>query len=114
MHAMGLRHRVRPRDRASLVILLSTSVMLVAGTGLAGSDELFAIAAPQVVRDSVMERAPGFVIWTIRTTRAEGSDLHEITVFDPARRPSAGSVWTARWCTHGRPTHSSSRGLGRW
>jgi hypothetical protein len=64
------------------VILLSASAILVASTGLAGPDDVFAVAAPQVVRDSVTERFPGFVIWAIRTTGAMENTLYEITVFD--------------------------------
>ena len=80
---MRLRFGIRPLDRASAVILLSASAILVASTGRAGPDDIFAIAAPQVVRDSVMERFPGFIIWAIRTTGAKETTQHEITVVDP-------------------------------
>jgi hypothetical protein len=51
--------------------------------GLAGADDHFSIAAPQIVRDSVLERFPRFDIWAIRTTGAGENLLHEISVFDP-------------------------------
>jgi len=80
---MGLRLGLRPLDRASVVVLLSASAILVASAGLAGADDHFSIAASQIVRDSVIDRFPGFVIWAIRTTGAKENLLHEISVFDP-------------------------------
>jgi len=64
------------------LVLLSTSATLVTGSGLAGSDDSFASITPQVVRDSVMERFPGFLIWAIKATGAEDKKVHEVTVFD--------------------------------
>jgi len=64
------------------LLLLSTSTTLATNSGLVGSDDSFATVMPQVVRDSVMERFPGFLIWAITTTGTEHKTVHEVTVFD--------------------------------
>lgn len=90
---MRLRHEFSPLLLlVSGLILLSTSATLVNGLGPAGPDESFATAAPQVVRDSVMERYPGFLIWAIKTTGAEDRKMHEVTVFD-ARSTGLHGRW---------------------
>ncbi len=80
---MVLRHGFNPLLLlVSGLILLPISAIPVTGLGQAGPDDSFATAAPQAVRDSVMERFPGFLIWAIKTTGAEDKNVHEVTVFD--------------------------------
>ena len=62
----------------------------VTSAGLVESDDSFAAVMPRVVGDSVMERFPGFLIWAVRTTGAEGNEEHEVTVFDPRSASSHG------------------------
>jgi len=68
--------------------LLLTSAALVGSAGIVESGCADAVTIPQVVRDSVMERFPEFIIWAVTTTGSGDKKEYEVTVIDaPTTNP---------------------------
>ena len=74
-------------NMAAFALVLATAATLSSSARASDVSDDFAVVLSQAARDSVQERFPGYLIWSVRIGASDGSQLQEITVFPSGPSP---------------------------